>query len=69
MSANKFLSSSTKEKCVFFGNDLLQTLAKMCMDNINAMCNTYYLMIKNVTDLPACRLKDIIWFSFCSLLS
>jgi len=35
--------------------------------DIAAMCNMYNLTIKNVTDLPACKLKDIILFSFRSL--
>jgi len=38
---------------------LLQTLAKLCLDNISAMSDFYNLTVKHIIDLPASRLKDI----------
>jgi len=49
------------EKRVLYDNiiSLLQTLAKLCLDNISAMSDFYNFTVKHIIDLPASRLKDI----------
>ena len=50
-------------------NIILQTLAKLSLQNIAAISDLNDVTVKDIIHLPVSRLKDIIWFKFISLLS
>jgi len=52
-------------------NIILQSLAKLCVQNIAArpISDLNDVTVKDIIHLPVSRLKDIIWFKFISLLS
>jgi len=56
------------KKCLFSNNMIIQTLARCCIDNIDALCDIYKFNVKDLVDLPAYHLQCLIWDVFSCML-